>query len=144
MTDTPVTEDLQDAPAPAGSERSITFRGREIWVKLPSPEQYLVWQRSIKMIEKMEDSEADWNASQVLRALERGRGIIDSVILNEPDKEWLDNQWLDGAFGLVETVQILQLATEAFAEDDTANRATKRAAKKAAPKKTVRRKVADK
>lgn len=128
MTEPTSTEE----PGAAGTERSIAFRGREIWVKMPSPEQYLVWQRSVKQLEKLDEN--DWNAEQAIKALARGRAIIDSVILNNPDKEWIDDEWLEGTFGLIETAQILQLATEAFEEKN-------RAARRAAPKKAARRKV---
>jgi len=135
----PEAQEETPSPAPAaGSERPITFRGREIWVKLPSPEQYLVWRRTLRQMESADTS--DWNAQQALIAFERARDIIDSVILNEADKTWIDREWLIGTLGLVETAQIIQLTTEAFGEDEAEpnNRAEKRAA---TPKKKARRKV---
>lgn len=135
MTETPA----RDAPAPAGSERPITFREREIWVRLPSPEQYLVWKRSLKMLENADSG--SWNAHEALRALERGRKIIDSMILNKGDIEWIDEQWLDGEFGLAETAQIIKLTTDAFGQKKDSAESDVPA--KAAPvKRAARRKVA--
>lgn len=126
-----------ETPA-AGSERPIQFRGREIWVKLPSPEQYIVWRRTLKAMEASDT--ATWNAEQMVIAYERTRKIIDSVILNQTDKTWLDDEWLDGSLDLIDTAKIIQLTTEAFGEDEAEpnNRAEKRAA---TPKKKAQRKV---
>jgi hypothetical protein len=118
-------------------EREIEFRGRKIWVTLPKPEQILVWQRTVKQLQDPDIK--DWGAEQVLVALERSRKIIDSVILNKADKTWIDDEMLEGNFGIREAASIIQTAMEAFAAD--ANRADRRAAAKTPAKKAARKKA---
>jgi hypothetical protein len=127
------------ADVPAEAEREITFKERAIWVRVPSPEQLLVWKRTVS---KLQSADVDgWNGSQVMDALERTRKIIDSVLVHEVDKDWLDDQMLDGNLGLIDTAQIIQLTVEAFAEGDNreARRAAQKPAKKAARKKAASR-----
>lgn len=131
---TPATEEV-----PVSPEQEITFRGREIWVKMPSPEQLLVWKRTLKMLQ---DADAlGWTGDQVMRALERTRLIIDSVLANQVDKDWLDDEMLAGTLGLKDTASIINQTVEAFANAAEAggNREDRRAAKKAKGKKAVRK-----
>lgn len=120
-------------------EREITFLDRQIWVKMPSPEQILVWQRTAKRLQNF-GTEAV-NGQQVLQALERLRMIIDSVILNQVDKDWLDDEMLAGNVDMNQATDVIPRTVEAFAEDD--NRASRRAAaRKTTPAKKAARKVA--
>jgi hypothetical protein len=124
------------APAPM-PEQEITFAGRTLWVRMPSPEQLLVWKRTLRQLQGADVS--GWNADQVMRALERTRSIIDSVLAHEVDRDWLDDEMLAGTVGLMETAKIITLTVEAFAAAAEAegNRETRRAAKKAARKKAT-------
>jgi len=113
-------------------EREIEFRGRKIWVRMPKPEQILVWRRTLA---QLQGADVDgWSGEKVLAALERARKIIDSVILHSTDKDWLDDLMLDGELDLKETASIVLLTVEAFAAE--ANRADRRAAAKPAKKAT--------
>jgi hypothetical protein len=69
--------------------------------------------------------------------------IIDSVMVHQVDKDWLDDELLAENIGLIETAGIINMAAEAFAEAAEAegNRETKRAAKKTAPAKKAARKA---
>jgi len=126
-----------EAATSADTEKEIEFSGRTLWVRVPTPEQLLVWKRTLG---KLQGAEVEgWNGEQVMAALERTRKIIDSVLVHETDKDWLDDQMLDGNLGLIETAQIIQLTVEAFQADD--NRAARRAARKPA-KKATRKKAA--
>jgi hypothetical protein len=120
-------------------ELEIEFRGRKIWAKMPSPEQLLVWKRTLKQLQGADVS--GWNGEQVMKALERTRLIIDSVLAHEVDKEWLDDEMLAGTIGLMETGALINLTVEAFADAAEAegNRETRRAAKKAPAKKATRK-----
>jgi hypothetical protein len=118
-------------------EREIEFMGRKIWVKFPRPEQILVWKRILVQLQSANDG---WNGEQVLAALERTRRIIDSVMANQVDKDWLDDQMLDGTVTLADTAPFVTLAVQAFADDD--NRESRRAATKKAPAKKASRKHA--
>lgn len=126
------------ADVPAELEREIVFKERTIWVRVPSPEQLLVWKRTVQ---KLQGADVDgWNGEQVMSALERTRKIIDSVLVHEVDKDWLDDQMLDGSVGLIDTAAIIQMTVEAFAEGDNreARRAAAKPVKKAARKKAAR------
>ncbi len=120
-------------------ELDITFRDRQIWVKMPSPEQILVWKRTLKQLQGAEVS--GWNGDQVMKALERSRLIIDSVIAHEPDKDWLDEEMLAGNIGLMESAQIINMALERFAEaaQENGNREDRRQAAKKTAKKATRK-----
>jgi len=125
------------APETQVPEREIEFMGRMIWVKMPRPEQILVWQRTLKQLQA---PDVAWNGEKVLAALERLRKIIDSVLLNRVDVDWLDDEMLAGTIGLEQTTSLVPASMEAFATDG--NRATRRAAKKTAPaKKAVRKRA---
>lgn len=134
----------QDAPAQAEvmPEQEIEFHGRKMWAKMPSPEQLLVWKRTLK---QLQGADVDgWNGEQAMKALERLRLIIDSVVAHDTDKEWLDDEMLAGNLGLMETAGIINSTVEAFADAAEAegNRETRRAAKKAPAKKATRKKAA--
>lgn len=130
-------ETAPEAATSADTEKEIEFQGRQLWVRVPSPEQLLVWKRTLT---KLQGADVDgWNGEQVMAALERTRKIIDSVLVHETDKDWLDDQMLDRKLGLIETASLIQLTVEAFQTDG--NRETRRAAKKAPAKKAARKKV---
>lgn len=116
-------------------EREIEFHGRTIWVRMPGPEQLLVWKRTVSKLQNLQNS--DWTGESVMAALERSRKIIDSVLVHEADKDWIDDQMLDRMLDLQDTAAIIQLTVEAFASDD--NRESRRAAKKATRKKATRK-----
>lgn len=119
-------------------EQEITFKGRAIWVHMPSPEQLLVWKRTLVQLQSAQVS--DWNGEQVMKALERTRLIIDSLLANDTDKEWLDDEMLAGRVGLMDTSGIINQTVEKFAEaaENEGNRETRRAVK---PKKAARKKA---
>ncbi|AAT36770.1 Pas22 [Actinoplanes phage phiAsp2] len=123
-------------------EQEIEFGGRTLWVKMPSPEQLLVWKRTLR---KLQGADVEgWNGEQVMAALERTRSIIDSVLAHEVDKDWLDDEMLAGRVGLKDTAQIINATVDAFATAAEAegNRETRRAAAKKAPAKKATRKKA--
>lgn len=128
-----------EATATVMPEQEIEFKDRKIWVKMPSPEQLLVWKRTLTQLQGADVS--GWNGEQVMRALERTRLIIDSVIVNQADKDWLDDEMLAGTVGLMDTAAIINGTVEAFAAAAEAegNRETRRAAART-PAKKARRK----
>ena len=123
-------------------EQEIEFKDRQLWVKMPTPEQLLVWKRTLKQLQGADVS--GWNGEQVMKALERTRLIIDSVLAHDTDKEWLDDEMLAGTIDLMDTAAIINGTVEAFAAAAEAegNRETRRTAKKALAKKAVRKKAA--
>lgn len=118
-------------------EQEIEFHGRKVWVRMPRPEQILVWKRTLTKLQTADTG--DWNGEQVLASLERLRKIIDSVLVNQTDIDWLDDEMLAGTIEMRETAAIVTRAIEAFAAG--ANRETRRAAAKAAPAKKAARKA---
>jgi diacylglycerol kinase len=135
QTATPATPEVMP-------EQEIEFKGRKLWVKMPTPEQLLVWRRTLKQLQNS-DVTAGWNGEQAMKALERTRLIIDSVLIHVTDKEWLDDEMLAGTIGLRDSATIINDAVEAFvsAAEAEGNRETRRAAKKAAPATQARRKA---
>jgi hypothetical protein len=126
------------APVEMPAEKEIDFQGRKLWVRLPRPEALLVWKRTLAKLQNLDTG--DWNGEQVMAALERTRKIIDSLLVHEIDKDWLDDEMLASRLGLIETAQIINLTVEAYQADD--NREARRAAKKALAKKATRKKAA--
>jgi hypothetical protein len=132
----------QNEAATQVPEQEIDFQGRSLWVKMPSPEQLLVWKRTLK---KLQDADTEgWNGEQAMIALERTRKIIDSVLVNKADVEWLDDEMLAGNVDLLATASIIQKAVDAFvaAAEAEGNRETRRAAEKKTPAKKATRKKA--
>jgi hypothetical protein len=108
---------------------------------MPTAEQLLVWKRTLR---KLQDAEVkSWNADQALAALERTRRIIDSVLVNHDDADWLDDEMLAGSLTLLDTASIINQTVAVFADAAEAetNRGTRRAVKKTAPVKKATRKV---
>lgn len=122
----PVPDDVSEIQGeiPQGE---ITFQGRTIKVRMPSPEQVLVWNRTMEKIERANLN--DWTGKQVLSALERTRKIIDSVIMDPEDIDWIDDEMLAGRFGLKEASQIVLDALAAF-QNREQRRATKTGARR--------------
>jgi hypothetical protein len=130
---TPAAEPLPEVP--------LQFRGREIWARMPRPEQLLVWQRTLDKLQNA-GPDTNWTASTVMVALERLRKIVDSILVNEADKTWIDDQFLEGSMEFKDLVPLINGVAEKFAElaaEAAPNREARRA-KKAG--KTATRKAA--
>lgn len=115
-------------------ELEIQFNGRSLWVRLPKPEQLLIWKRTMRQLQ--DAAVRDWNAEQAMIALERVRKIIDSILVNKVDVTWLDDEMLEGNVGLQEAATIVQMTVDAYvqAAESEGNRGTRRATKKTAKK----------
>jgi hypothetical protein len=140
MTTEPTTEAEIEAEGIEIPELEIPFHGRQIWVRMPSPEQLLVWDRVIKRLTDAPPN-TSWTGSEIMAALDRLRRIIDSLMVNKADVVWLDDQFLDGVLTFKQLAPFITQVVDAFAaaaEENAPNRAAKRAAKKT--KKAVRKK----
>lgn len=136
-----MTTEQEEAAAPVSPEVEIDFHGRKIWVRMPSAEQLLVWQRTVKQLGDA-DKRVDWTASEALTALDRCRRIIDSILVNKADSVWIDDQFLDGELTFKDLMPLITRTVEMFraaAEEDAPNREARRAAKPA--KKAARKKA---
>ena len=130
----------------ANPEVEVQFMGRAIWTHMPTPEQLLVWDRTVRNLTEAPPDET-WTGSQVMKSLDRLRRIVDTILVNKADVEWMDDQFLDGTLTFKGLAPFIALVVDAFADaaeqaNATSNRAAKRAAKKAAPKKAARKKAA--
>jgi hypothetical protein len=134
-----MTTEQEHAPAdPQRPERQIVFRGREMWVRPPKAEQILVLQRTMRQLQQVNGQ--DWTGHQVLAAAERLRKIVDAVIVHRTDIDFLDDLMLEGELDIQESVEIVKMTIDVFAEDG--NREQRRAtAKKAPARKAARRKA---
>lgn len=138
MTTDPATEGAD----PTQIELPVMLLDREIYCHMPSPEQLLVWQRTVRRLTEA-PMDASWTGSEVMNALERLRKIIDSLMVNRADRDWLDDQFLDETITFKDLAPFITKVTEAFARaaEEEGNRADRRAAKKAPAKKAARKKV---
>lgn len=124
-------------------EQEIEHLGRTFWVQMPTPEQLLVWQRTVNQLQGVDVGE--WNGAQAMKALNRLRMILDSVLAHETDIEWLDDEMLAGRVGLRELSPIIEKTVHAFADAmerelaENGTRAERRATKKAPAKKAARK-----
>lgn len=126
-------------------EVEVQFEGRSIWTRMPSPEQLLVWDRTVRNLTEAPPDES-WTGSQVMRSLDRLRRIVDTILVNRADVDWLDDQFLDGKLTFKSLAPFIAKVVDAFADaaeqaNATSNRAAKRAAKKAPAKKAARKKA---
>lgn len=118
-------------------EREIVFAGRTIWVRFPDPSRLLIWQRTLA---KLQSLDADrMNFEQVMALMERVRSLVDSILVNRTDIEWIDDEMLAGNLTVLSIAPLVTQAVEAFSTDT--NRETRRAAKKTAPAKKAARKA---
>ena len=134
-------------PAAEGADQTqlelpVMLMGREIYCRMPSLEQLLVWERTVKRLTEA-PMDASWTGSEVMAALERLRKIIDSLMVNRADVDWLDDQFLEKKVTFKELAPFITDVTDAFAEAAEAegNRADRRAAKKTPAKKATRKKA---
>lgn len=126
-------------------EVEVQFMGRGIWTHMPTPEQLLVWDRTVKSLTEAPPDET-WTGSQVMRSLDRLRRIVDTILVNKADVEWMDDQFLDGTLTFKGLAPFIALVVDGFADaaeeaNATSNRAARRA-KKASPAKKAARKKA--
>lgn len=137
---TAVEEETPNVPV----ELPVMLKGREIYVRMPSPEQLLVWERTVKRLTEAPVN-ASWSGSEVLAALERLRRIVDTLMVNRTDVDWLDDQFLDGGLNFQALAPFIAEVVTAFQEFAAANgnreerRTAAKPAKKAARKKAATR-----
>lgn len=97
--------------------------GRDIEFRLPSDAQLLVLGRLLRLTERMGEDEGKIAGS--VHQLSKVLDIIDSMIINEEDRSWVEDRILEGTLDLSAIMEVFRAEAE-----ETGNRATKRAAKK--------------
>lgn len=103
-----------EAAAVGGSTRPITFLGREILVEMPDENQILIWRKIIRQLQEEGNTK---DPERLFVLMERGRRIVDSVIVSDSDVEWLDDMLLERKTDLRATVEIIVLAMRAHHPD---------------------------
>jgi hypothetical protein len=125
------------APAAKSSPDTITFMGREMAVRRPSPEQVALWPRIARRIEErqgdLDETPRDGESPQdvVARVNAAAEGmvgrlldLITSVLVEAPDREWIEDQMATGKLRLAPSedtpaaYSILSMAVQHFAAKD--------------------------
>lgn len=110
----PKPSNAQEAPAPAEEFKTVSFQGRDVKVKLPTPEQLLAWERLLGKLEKVSKEAATVDSLKTI--LNRVTRIIDSVVVEEADREWLEDGRMDGTVTIENASQIVLDALKAYEE----------------------------
>jgi hypothetical protein len=114
--------------APKTDLKVVSFQGREIPVKCPTEEQIFAWERLLTKMESMAKEAATVDSARIL--LNRCNKIIDSVVANEEDREWLEDGRLDGTVNLKDAAKIVVDALALYETElgkEPPNRAARRA-----------------
>lgn len=111
MPETPDAPKLADVAGPPKTE-TIKFHDRPLTVRVPNLEQFHAFQRIMGRVEKGRVD--DWTGEDAMKMLNRMRGLIDSVLVDPADVEWLDDQMLEGSVDMQEAMTILIEAVKAF------------------------------
>jgi hypothetical protein len=136
-----------EEPAAEAMTAEVPFKGRTLHMNMPTPEQILVWRRTVKRFEGLDATQIS-TAAEALDAVDRCVRIVTSLFALRKDVDWLDDEMLEKnvTFGDViilfgNTVESFgAMAREASGADD--NRESRRAAAKATPKKVTRKRPA--
>jgi hypothetical protein len=96
----------------------MTFAGRDLRVVMPRPEQLAIWQRTLSRLGGGDLS--TMSGAEVGQLINRSIRIIETVLADEVDREWLEDQLLDGAMTLADAASIVTAALKALrVGDDT-------------------------
>ncbi len=124
-----------DAEATANAPRNvIVFHGRTMKVNRPGPEQIVVWKRIAERAAGIGRETATPKAcpeckgkaggceachftgsahtGTVLKLFDRALKIISSVLVDEADRDWVEDQLLEGAINLNAAGEIVSLAVD--------------------------------
>lgn len=93
---------------PAGT---IRFMGREIAVAPPTAERMVVWKNTV---DRLSVFNASMPKDEQMRLLGRAVKVIQSVMANVDDQDWLDDQLLDGTLTLEQAADIITLAVDEY------------------------------
>ncbi len=113
----------------AGKLKTVTFQGRQIAVKCPTEEQIFAWERLLTKMETMTKEAATIDTARTL--LNRCNKIIDSVIADPADREWMEDGRLDGTVNMKDAAQIVIDALAAYEAELGRTAPTNRAARRA-------------
>lgn len=125
-----------DDPEGVIHQTEVAFRGRMVLVKLPTTEQLTIYRRlSQKFIEIGNAAERPgaqpMEMEEAIKHYDRAVKLVTSVIVKDDDKEWLEDEMLEGRMELPDAIDLLKGAFDQLAQvnDKARNRAERRAAK---------------
>jgi len=127
-TPKPKPGDGPEQAPPVPEYKSVTVKDRVIEVRKPTEEQLFAWDRILRKLEQM--AKAVETANQARRLMDKCDVIINAVIVNEDDKDWLEDGQLDGTITLEDAGKIVLEALKAYESEikgEPANRAARRA-----------------
>lgn len=132
-----VTEDDAPDPDPDATAETV-FKGRTVVVKLPTSEQLAIYRRmSLEFQQLAKDGGAEkMELDAALRHLDRATRLIQSILRDDVDRDWIEDMLLDGKVTLEECTGLLtdafrRLNDRAIEQQDDQNRAARRAGSRA-------------
>lgn len=137
----PESTPAPDVPVPDPDGRDadtaeLEFVGRRVLVKLPTAEQLTIYRRLSREFQDLSrDGAADrLSLDEALRHLGRATRLVQSILAEDRDREWLEDQLLDGKITMQQCTGLLRdafkrLNAKAEAQAAGANRATRRRAR---------------
>ncbi len=94
-----------------------TFRDRQVRIVVPTPEALVVWRRVGRKLVDMSATElTDAQRRELPQLLDRVVTMIASLLLDEADKDWLENELLNGGLDLLGAAGLFSVATGNLAQ----------------------------
>lgn len=113
----------------------MTLAGRQIMVKAPTLGQILVLHRTTMRMIKQAESDEDDQGKALTSAITRTLDFIDTLIIDEDDRQFVEDQMLAGKIDWQELMAILAQDKDANEpDDDQAPKPVRKAAPKKSPK----------
>lgn len=96
----------------------VPFHGRDLRVRLPSEEQLTMYRRVSREFVALGKSGRAKNMpiEEALKYLDRAVRTVQSVLADDDDREWIEDQLMDGKLKLVECSELMQEAFRRLAE----------------------------
>lgn len=105
------TETTTTTTKPA--DLTCEFQGRTMRIKPPKPEQLTIFKRTLRMIQGMA-GQKNLTGEQAMVYFDKSIPIILSILADQHDKEWLEEQFLEHDLELSEAFEIVQSAIDAM------------------------------
>lgn len=111
------TPDVDGHPTTA-----IEFEGRRMLVRRPSIEQIAMYRRTAKQMEALKDRDITTpkQGEDVVRIFDRAARMIESVLVDDDDREWVQDQLMAGR-KISDLVPILRQAIDKLGEQAAAS-----------------------
>ena len=116
-----VTDTLVPETVDLARTRTVTYAGRQIEVRQPTPEQMIRWGRSAKVFEG-ENADFDLLDEHVTKLW----NVILSVVASEDDRRWLREAADSGDVSILTAHSIVTDASKAFGSRETRRAALKK------------------